>query len=747
MLNPKMLSPKGKRVSSLDIMANMAASRAAATYFDKIERYELQETLATSSYDCLLSTEETKLAVEMPKGLISNMNIASNSEECLFLLPAEKGIDNLELREVHQIVRELVTGIYVLNQTPSVQLEANFDDSTAIKLPPAYSDTRVGQLLIEIDYLMKSLWHGAYFPKDKRTKFSERWRQLVNLNTHTGIPETKRNIELIWTEAGVLDMSKDPSYSEAFDNVSVESNEDLHVLEQMHVFNKHIDELSLIMTFHQNSVQHHDSMFLIDADYHISSVVTSDQVDLKSAERLQKHLSKQEKFILETLPTKPEVRRQLLLVKFISFLVPFLIGLRKRCKIINVSKLLTGFTFEECKTEREFPPLAVSKKNRCKHFVTDNSYSHLHGGILIDRETAPVSELANSFVKLNDKLMEEALSKFNKIIDAKSPMLEKYPLSTVTIGGKEYYAVAFYLETFYPVSPKQPLWVHAHYEEIEKLKCKKLPIQEYLIYELFKKRFGTQQTMNLKQHFAGLQAACQRGMVGVAYSLARRLPASRLSMQDVSGLSLMHYAAMYNRPQVITLLVVNSCDINVRRFNSILSQQGVTPLHLAAKCGALDSLSCLLAYKANALLYDIHGWCPVHYASYFNHHSCLKHLVSNNLDMLELETKSGKNETPLLLAASSGALDAVKCLLDLGANTQGVDSDGNNMVHIATLRLHTNVLEFFIVKDNLGISVWEILVDMLKSNVIKRQTNAAKALEVLSDSKKGENYVIILSNI
>ena len=71
-----MLSAKGKRISSLDVMANMAASRAAATYFDKIERYELQETLSTSSYDFLLSTEETKIPVEMPKGLISNMNIA-----------------------------------------------------------------------------------------------------------------------------------------------------------------------------------------------------------------------------------------------------------------------------------------------------------------------------------------------------------------------------------------------------------------------------------------------------------------------------------------------------------------------------------------------------------------------------------------------------------------------------------------------------------------------------------------------
>lgn len=726
-----------KRNINGDVMSNMAASRAAATYFDKIERYELQETLATSSYDYLLSIEETKMPLDLPKGLITNMNLPSDCDKCLILLPVdEEGIDSLELREIHQIVRELVTGIYVLNQTPSIRLDVNYDESTSITLPPAYYDTRVGQILIEVDYLIKSLWHGAYFPKDKRTKFAERWRHLVNFNTHTGLPETKRNIELIWTEAGLLDISKDPCYSKHFEQMHRKSKDDSQ--EELQVFNKHIDELSMTLTFYQNSVQHYNSMFLIDAKYHVSSGVKSDYVELKYAEKLQKVITKHEKFIEKTLPLKADACRQLLLLKFVSFLVPFLISLRKRCKIINANKLLPGFTFEECKTERVLPPLAISKTNKCKHFFTlDDSYTHLHGAIYIDRETASVSELPLNIAKLYDELCAEALSKFDKIVDAKSPMLERYPLSTITIDGKNYYAVALYLETFYPVSPKQPIWVHAHYEEINKLKYKKLPIQDYLIYELFKKRFGTQRTMNLKQHFAGLQAASQRGMVAVVYSLARRLSPSRLAMQNNLGLSLIHYAAMCNQPQVITLLVVNGCDVNVRRFDSIQSQQGITPLHLAAKCGSLDSLSCLLAYKADALLFDNQGWCPVHYASYFNHQSCLKYLIKRNRDMLQLRARNGKNETPILLAASSGALDAVKCLIELGASVTDVDSECNNLVHIATLHLHTNILEFFIIEGDKEMSVWMIMVEMLKSGFTLRQRNATKALEILSASNKG----------
>ena len=54
------------------------------------------------------------------------------------MVPLEEGIDTLDMREVHQIVRELTFGIYVMNQLPTVALEANFDQSTSCQIPPAY---------------------------------------------------------------------------------------------------------------------------------------------------------------------------------------------------------------------------------------------------------------------------------------------------------------------------------------------------------------------------------------------------------------------------------------------------------------------------------------------------------------------------------------------------------------------------------------------------------------------------------
>ena len=717
--------------SSSDIMASMTASRAAATYFDKIERYELQETLTYTSSDWLLSTEDTRISVEQPRGLIAGIQIPSNFNNCLLLIPEEEGIEPLELREMHQIVRELVIGIYILNQTPSITLEANYDCSTSCQIPPAYFDTRIGQILSNVDYMMKSLWHGAYFPKDKRTKFAERWRQAVNLNTTTGEPETRRSLQLVWTEAGISDLAKDPELAQAYDALPVENKDDPAAAEEKRHFMKYVDELALKLTLFQNTVNQHQNMFLIDASYHISSIVRSDKIDLQSYEKLQRRLSAHQEFIRKTLPLKPEVKRQLALLKFISFMVPFLVAIKKRCKVPDVNNLLPAFTFEERKTEREFPPLILRPDFKCKTFDLSEKYFHLHGGISVVRETTPAQKIAPVIVGERENLEYLATDACNKILSSDTVMLESYPMTPVEIDGKSYFVLNIHLETYYPVSPKHPLWIHAHYDEIVKLKPKRLPVHELQIHEQFKKRYGYQRTVKLKQIPAGLQASAQRGLVSIFHTMTRRLPPSRLTTQDSSGLSLIHHASMFNRPQIITMLVVMGFDVNVRRYNNI-SSQGVSPLHLAARCGALDSLVCLMTYKADVMMFDSLGWVAAHYAAFFNHVDCLMHLIHHEPKLLELKSKDEFKSTPILLAASSGALDAVKCLIDKGAQFTSTDKAGNGAVHLAALHFHTNTLEYFISWNNNEVPVWDLLVGMLKSHDFKRKRSAVKCLEVLS---------------
>ncbi len=77
-------------------------------------------------------------------------------------MPYDDSAPPLDYREVHQLLRELTIGIFVLNQHPSLSLEANFDESTACILPHAYHDTKLGQIMINTDYWLKALWHGNF---------------------------------------------------------------------------------------------------------------------------------------------------------------------------------------------------------------------------------------------------------------------------------------------------------------------------------------------------------------------------------------------------------------------------------------------------------------------------------------------------------------------------------------------------------------------------------------------------------
>ena len=68
--------------------------------------------------------------------------------------------------------------------------------------------------------------------------------------------------------------------------------------------------------------------------------------------------------------------------------------------------------------------------------------------------------------------------------------------------------------------------------------------------------------------YTGLKEAAKRGLVAMFNALCRKMmQPSRLGKQDEHGLSLLHYAAMNNHPQIIAQLLIQSMDVNVRRNN------------------------------------------------------------------------------------------------------------------------------------------------------------------------------------
>lgn len=130
-------------------------------FIEKYDRLEVQELLSQINCHWLLPSEVYKLPTEHPSGIISQMGPIYD-KDLIILLPFDSSIPDLNYREIHQILRELTIGIYILNQHPILKLEANFDESTFCQIPPAYIDTRLGQIMINTDYWLKALWHGKY---------------------------------------------------------------------------------------------------------------------------------------------------------------------------------------------------------------------------------------------------------------------------------------------------------------------------------------------------------------------------------------------------------------------------------------------------------------------------------------------------------------------------------------------------------------------------------------------------------
>uniref|UniRef100_A0A2C9KYG2 Uncharacterized protein n=1 Tax=Biomphalaria glabrata TaxID=6526 RepID=A0A2C9KYG2_BIOGL len=527
-----------------DILALQQLARLASGYLDKLERHDSQELLSYLNTHWLISNDIFKIPTDQLMHLISQNNPSEDTSIILF--PVDETVSPLCYREIHNIVRELTMGIYVFQQTPLISLEASYDHATICHIPPAYINTKIGQLLISVDYMMKALWHGAYFPKEKRTKFGERWRTNLDVNL-LGVAETKK-----------------PLLSE-FASAENQTNDFLSIVEMM--------------------------IILFRLQYCVKST-------------------------MKYLGAKQETRRQLELLKLISCLVPFLLGMRKKMRIPDINSLMNPYNSDECRTERELPPLMVGPDFKCKNFMAEDTYFHLHGGINFDLETDFMEdgpeELENEYENICDTAMKEYLTHTSS---EQQRVRDHYNIPTVTVNGKLILSLS---DNYTPL--------------------------------------------------VGLKICSQQGLLAMFSALTRKISGTKIGKQDEQGMSLIHYAAIYNRPQIIILLLVQSVDINTRRNNIVASAytktfgdlkerkssielvaakseirrtdklDGPTALHMAARCGSLDAACCLVSNDADMSLIDQDGWTPIHYAAFFDHKSILTLLLRKDMELLEQTT-------------------------------------------------------------------------------------------------------------
>jgi ankyrin repeat protein len=123
------------------------------------------------------------------------------------------------------------------------------------------------------------------------------------------------------------------------------------------------------------------------------------------------------------------------------------------------------------------------------------------------------------------------------------------------------------------------------------------------------------------------------------------------------GLSGVFLAVRTPSPKVLdVLLAVPKIKVETR------NEKDESPLMLAALQGDLATCQKLIAKDADV---NKTGWAPLHYAATNGHVAVMQLLLDENA---YIDAESPNKTTPLMMAASYGSTEAVKLLLEAGAD-------------------------------------------------------------------------------
>ncbi|XP_031564249.1 ankyrin and armadillo repeat-containing protein-like [Actinia tenebrosa] len=141
--------------------------------------------------------------------------------------------------------------------------------------------------------------------------------------------------------------------------------------------------------------------------------------------------------------------------------------------------------------------------------------------------------------------------------------------------------------------------------------------------------------------------------------------------------------------------------------------------------------------------FDENGWAHIHHAAFNGYHKSVSRFVKSKDDQLELETQDGQQSTPFLLSCTSGVLDTVQLLVELGANLKATNRHSQGAVLLAALHGHIHILEYFLELNHESSSVWEELIKGLALQDM--ESASAKVLVELTLDEKEKNYESFVS--
>lgn len=184
---------------------------------------------------------------------------------------------------------------------------------------------------------------------------------------------------------------------------------------------------------------------------------------------------------------------------------------------------------------------------------------------------------------------------------------------------------------------------------------------------------------------------------------------------DDETVTLLHWAAINNRKQIITYLLSRGAIVD-----ALGGELNSTPLHWATRQGHLDATVLLMNANADPNLRDAEGCSCIHLAAQFSHTAVVAYLIARGVPP-DLTDRGGM--TALMWSCwKVPALDPTRVLLTLGASTGIADiSHGNTALHWAILARNITAINTLILHANANMEIPNLRGDtalsMLQSQV------------------------------
>ena len=202
------------------------------------------------------------------------------------------------------------------------------------------------------------------------------------------------------------------------------------------------------------------------------------------------------------------------------------------------------------------------------------------------------------------------------------------------------------------------------------LHCAVLKKQDAIITYLLKVRACSPRTQIAKTGASPLYDAARIGTPEMVKNLVTF--GADVNAATNTGLTPLHQAAARGNLEMVKELIRADADVNA------IAKNGRSPIFYAAARGKASTVNCLLENKAEINLADNDGYTPLHCAAASGNASLVKFMILNK----KANFAATANDGTTVLISGAKYPEIVKFLADRMPNVNGVDKDGNSVLHL-----------------------------------------------------------------